>query len=44
MPIHVASTLAIPSFEKSKWDGLVGLAYTPDFEPENKGMSIIDRL
>jgi hypothetical protein len=44
MPIHVATSLAIPAFENSEWDGLVGLGYTMQNEMENYGMSIVDRL
>ena len=44
MPIHVATSLAIPAFKNSEWDGLVGLGYTMQNEMENYGMSIVDRL
>jgi hypothetical protein len=44
MPIHVASNLAIPAFQDSEWDGLVGLGFTMQKDIEDYGMSIIDRF
>jgi hypothetical protein len=44
MPIHVASSLAIPAFQDSEWDGLVGLGFTMKKDIKDYGMSIIDRF